>query len=204
MDVITKRKRLRWLSLAMGALVLALSACGKDRTLRWTEDVVLPDSRVVTLKREQYFDEGGFVSAHSFDFQHPVTRDLVRWSTDGFFRLVALFLVKDVPHILVKPTFGKQHEQAGCPDPLIFIYRYEAPAWVQVPYAQSPVRVIRNNVTLDPKLDRKLIESSGFKVSAGAINTIFERVREQYYGINLDRFPTQTFKCPAQKRINFQ
>jgi hypothetical protein len=204
MAVKQKRTRVPWLLLALGALALVLTACFKDPTLRWTEDVVLPDARVVTLKREQHFDEGGFVAAHWFEFQHPVTRELVRWNTDGFFRLVALFLVQDVPHILVKPTFGKQLEQAGCPDPSMFIYRYEAPAWVQVPYAQSPVRVVRNNVTTDPKADRKLIETNGFKVPAGGIHTRYAKVREYAYGINLDRYPAQTFKCPAQKRINFQ
>src|SRR5690606_29728783 len=109
----------------------AATACGKDPTLRWTEDVVLPDTRVVTLKREQFFDEGGFVAAHSFEFQHPTTHELVRWDTDGFFSLVALFLVQDVPHILVRPTFGGHNEQAGCPEPSMFIYRYEDAAWSQ-------------------------------------------------------------------------
>lgn len=205
-NVIAKPERtgFLWWHAVLAVLVLASPACFKDPTLRWTEDVVLPDARVVTLKRQQHFDEGGYVAAHSFEFQHPATRELVRWNTDGFFRLVALFLVQDVPHILVKPTFGRQQEQAGCPEPLMFIYRYEASAWVQVPYAQSPVRVVRNNVTMDPKADRKLIEANGFKVPAGSIHTRYAKVREHAYGINLDRYPAQTFTCPAQRRINFQ
>jgi hypothetical protein len=190
--------------LSLGLLMLALSACFKAPTLRWTEDVELPDTRVVTLKREQHFDEGGYVAAHSFEFQHPVTREIVRWNSDGFFGLVALFLVQDVPYILVKPTFGKEAEQAGCPDPSMFIYRYESAVWVQVPYAQSPVKFVARNVTSDPKADRKLIEANAFRIPAGSIDTGYAPIDAPSFSIDLSKVPTQTFKCPTLKRVNLQ
>lgn len=204
-------------------VTMLLIACGNS-DLVWTEDVQLPDGRVVTLKRIQHFDEGGYVAGHSFEFEHPVSKQLVRWQsdaalyapaapqaatwqkrpTDGFFTLVALFMVQDVPHILVAPTFGGHNEAAGCPYPSMFIYKYSGTAWQQVPYAASPVREVKNNTTMDPKSDRDHIKAMQFKLSVGQINVLSHPVDQHYYGINLDKMPTQTFQCPAQRRFDFQ
>ncbi len=192
--------------------------------LVWEESVVLPDQRVVVLKRVQHFDEGDYVGAHSFEFEHPVTKQVVKWQsdaalyvstlpqaanwqkrpTDGFFSLVALFMVQDVPHILVSPTFGGQNEQAGCPHPSMFVYKYTGTRWEQIPYAANPVRVVTNNTTIDPKSNREYIKATGFKVPAGGVRVIRHPSEEHYYGVNLDRFPAQVFQCPNQKRFDFR
>lgn len=211
-------------AVALTLWLAALPGCVADRTLRWTEDVQLPDGRVVTLKRIQSFDEQGFVDAHSFEFEHPVTKEMIRWHSDvalyapelpqpaarqkrpttGFFRLVALFMVNDVPHILVSPTFGGQNEQAGCPYPSMFIYKHVGGGWQQVPYAQSPVREVTNNTTMDPKYDREHIKASNFKIAAGGVRVLSHPVDQHNYGINLNKLPVQVFHCPAQKRFALQ
>lgn len=205
-------------------LLLTLSGCFSDPPLRWEESVVLPDRRVIVLKREQHFDERGFVAAHSFEFEHPETKQIVKWHsnaalyaqelplaanwqkrpTDGFFSLVALFIVQDVPHILVRPTFGGHTEAAGCPNPVILVYRYSENEWQQVPYAKSPIRNISNNTTIDPKADRDYITRSRFKIPAGGVRKLGSHVDKQLYGIDLDKFPTQVFECPKQKRFDFK
>lgn len=205
--------------------LVGLSGCfGPPADLKWTEDVVLPDGRVVSLKRIQHFDDQGFVDAHSFEFEHPQTKQLVKWQSDvalytpalaqaatwqkrsssGFFRLVALFMVQDVPHILVKPTFGGHDEHAGCPYPSMFIYRYVGTTWQQIPYAQSPVREINNNTTMDPKQDRDYISANNFKIAAGGVKVLNHSRDQHYYGLYLDKFPAQVFQCPAQKRFDLQ
>lgn len=176
----------------------------KTPTLRWEESVVLPDQRIVVLKREQHFDEGGYVGAHSFEFQHPVTKQTVNWQSDGFFRLVAVFMVQDTPLILLQPTFGIHNEWAGCPYPSMFIYKYNGANWQQIPYAESPVREIKNNTTMDPKLDRDYITASHYQIPAGGVKIISHPSDQHYYGINLEKFPAQIFQCPSQKRLNFQ
>ena len=186
--------------------------------------MVLPDQRVVVLKRVQYFDEGGYVVAHSFEFDHPVTKQLVKWqsdaalyapaspqaatwqkrSSDGFFSLVALFMVQDVPHILVSPTFGGQNEQAGCPYPSMFVFKYTGTTWEQIPYAASPIKTVDENVTVDPKADRDYIKANNYKLAAGAVKVRHDTVLPHVHGIYLDRFPTQIFQCPQQRRFDFQ
>lgn len=211
-------------TLLLVVLLATISGCSADSTLRWEESVVLPDGRVVVLKREQHFDEGDYVGAHSFEFQHPVTKQVVKWQSeaalhapalpqaanwqkrpsDGFFRLVALFMVHDVPHILVAPTFGGHNEAAGCPYPSMFVYRYDGSGWKQVPYTASPVREVKNNTTIDPKADRDYIKASRHKLSAGAVKVRADSVEPHRQGLLLDKFPAQEFQCPKKKRFDFQ
>ena len=214
----------KFIWLALVTLLLTLSGCFSDPTLRWEESVVLPGGGVVVLKRVQHFDEGDYVGAHSFEFQHPVTKQTVKWQSDaalhapaspqaatrqkspsdGFFSLVALFMVQDAPHILIKPTFANHNEWAGCPYPSMFIYKYTGTNWEQIPYAASPVRMLENNTTTDPKRDRDYIKGTGFKIAAGGVRVTRHSANQHYYGINLDKFPTQVFQCPKQKRFDFQ
>jgi hypothetical protein len=184
--------------------VLTLSACFQPSPLKWDESVVLPDGRIVVLHRIQNFDEYDHVAAQSFEFEHPVTKTTVSWRTDGFFTLVALFMVGGEPHIVVTPTFGSHNEQAGCPYPLMFIFRFNGKAWQQIPYAQSPIRVMVNNTTLDPKADRDYIKASGNRLGPGGVKVRNDPMSQEYQGLNMDKFPTQIFQCPEQKRFDFQ
>lgn len=201
-----------------------LGGCSANADLKWTEDVVLPDGRVITLKRVQHFDKDDYVDAHSFEFEHPVTKQTVRWQSDaalyapqlpqpamrqkrpteGFFRLVALFMVEDVPHILVTPTFGGHSEAAGCPNPPMFVYRNVGSGWQQIPYASSPLHEIHGNTTSDPKLNRDYIKTKRFKLAPGEVRVLNDPVAWMYHGINLNKIPAQVFHCPAQKRFDFK
>ena len=211
-------------TLFLVVLLATISGCSADSTLRWEESVVLPDGRVVVLKREQHFDEGDYVGAHSFEFQHPVTKQVVKWQSeaalhapalpqaanqqkrpsDGFFRLVALFMVQDVPHILIRPTFASHTEWAGCPYPTMFIYKLNGSEWQQVPYAASPVREVNNNATMDPKADRNYIKTNKYKLAAGMVKVRNDPVEPYRHGLFLDKYPTQVFQCPKLKRFDFQ
>jgi hypothetical protein len=184
--------------------VLTLSACLQSSPLKWDESVVLPDGRIVVLHRIQNFDEYDHVAAHSFEFEHPTTKQTIRWQSDGFFRLVALRMVDKTPHILVTPTFGSHYEQAGCPYPPTFIFRFTGRDWQQIPYAQSPVRVVVNNTTLDPKADRDYIKASGNRLGAGEVKVRNDSMISEHQGLNIDKFPTQVFQCPERKRFDFQ
>ncbi len=42
--------------LRYATLLLAVTACSGPAPLKWEESVVLPDGRIVVLKREQHFD----------------------------------------------------------------------------------------------------------------------------------------------------
>ena len=194
------QRRLKRIFLA--ALLLLLVGCFAPAPLQWEESVVMPDGRVVVLKRVQHFDEGDYVAAHSLEFQHPVTKQKITWQNDGFFRLVALFMVQNVPYILVKPTFAVHNEYAGCPYPRMLIYKYVGPDWQQIPYAASPIESIDENVTVDPKAERDYIKASNSKLAAGKIKVRRDAVLPHEHGLYLKKFPTQVFQCPLQKRID--
>jgi hypothetical protein len=183
---------------------LTLSACFQPSPLKWDESVVLPDGRIVVLHRVQNFDEYDHVAAHSFEFEHPTTKQAIRWQSDGFFRLVALLMVEEKPHILVTPTFGSHNEQAGCPYPPMLIFRFTGRDWQQIPYAQSPVRLVVNNTTLDPKADRDYIKGRGNRLGAGGVKVRNDPMIPEHQGLNMDKFPTQVFQCPERKRFDFQ
>jgi hypothetical protein len=185
-------------------LFSSLVGCSSSSTLNWEESVLLPDGRILVLRRKQHFDKNDYLSAHSFEFQHPTTNKTVTWQSDGFFSLVAIFLIGDVPHILLRPTFSVDTERAGCPYPVVLIYKLDDANWQQIPYAASPLREIHNNTTLDPKVDRGYIKASSFRLRPGEIRVRNPSVDEQYYGLNLNKFPVQVFQCPNQKRIELR
>jgi hypothetical protein len=172
--------------------------------LAWDESAVLPDKQVLVLKRVQTFDERGYEKAQSLEFTHPVTKQLVRWQSDDFFSLRAVFMDQGFPHIVVAPTFSSHNEWAGCPFPSAFIYKFIGQSWQQVPYALSPVKQLIGNVTADPKSDRERIKASGFRLAPGLIRAPEGAVNAHTPGLYFDKFPVQVFECLAQKRFNFQ
>jgi hypothetical protein len=184
--------------------VLTLGGCFQPSPLTWEESVILPDGRIVLVHRVQNFDKYDHVAASSFEFLDPTTKRPISWKTDGFLTLVAIFMFNETPYIVVTPTFGSHQEQAGCPYPLMFIFRFGGKDWQQIPYAQSPVRIVVNNTTMDPKSEREHIRSSNYRLGAGEIKILNDPVRGEYQGLNLDKFPTQVFQCPERKRIDFQ
>jgi hypothetical protein len=73
-------------AIAAGLLCsMLLAACGSS-DLTWTEDVKLPDGRVITLKRWVEFKGGSShlgdpstESRQSLEFKHPDTGEIVKW-----------------------------------------------------------------------------------------------------------------------------
>ena len=119
---------------------LALCACApKDNPLIWTEEVVMPDQRVVTLKRIQHFDEGDYVGAHSFEFEHPTTKQMIKWESGAVVNLslLTVFMWENKAYILTSPRFGIDNQNAGCPYPSVLLFRWDGSAWTQVLYAQK-------------------------------------------------------------------
>ncbi len=80
------KHKLRCLSYAQLLVCSTLLAgCGSG-DLTWTEDVRLPDGRVITLKRwvefeggSSHFREPSTESRQSFEFKHPDTGEIVKW-----------------------------------------------------------------------------------------------------------------------------
>ena len=107
-----------WGVLALVAAACLLSGC-TDR-LKWTEEVRLPDGRVVKLERYQKFDGRpaepfgpSTESEYSFEFRMPGTGDEIRWRNKGELATVALAIDDGVPTLLTSPRTGTISNSMG-------------------------------------------------------------------------------------------
>lgn len=185
--------------------LLAAGCFGRDDSIKWTEDVRLPDGRVVTLTRYQEFKgphELGrtpTASDYWFEFKHPDGGETVRWQSNRDLATLALMLDGKVPVLLVKPQFGSSMERFNCPNPPYMLYRYESGAWVMAPIAQVPVKRLRVNMTFSPKDSRQQIAASGYRLSAEDTSMSFHNHRR--FVIDFTLMKEQTFALENCGRI---
>ena len=182
-----------------------LLACNKGVSpLKWTEDVRLPDERIVTLTRQQNFDDFDYVSSHWLEFRHPDTGETIRWENSGTMRNVELFIHERQVNIVVTPTFASHSDLSGCPEPPYFIYRYNAGQWEQYPLLQSPLKQIKENVTIDPKLAREDIKKHNNQLTSRDIDGFIFNHRSEPVNFDLNKITEQKFFCPQQRRHNLK
>ncbi len=112
---------------SMRSTAMKLVGCFSDSNLSWTEDVKLPDGRVVTLSRYVEFKGGGSQfgdpsteSLIRFEFKHPSSGEVVRWESTKQQKLqktIALWLDNGKPMLLTEPAYGGELFAYGCPNP---------------------------------------------------------------------------------------
>lgn len=177
-------------------LTVLLTACDKASSpLKWTEDVRLPDGRIVSLMRYQEFkgwrDLGSppTVSDYWFVFKHPDTGQIVRWQSGRELRTDALMMDGRLPVLLVTPDFSEA-DRYHCPNPPYLLFRFEG-SWKQVPVEQIPVKRFRVNMTFAPSESRELIESSRYHLTAEQTSNSMHSYRP--YIINFSLMKEQTF-----------
>jgi hypothetical protein len=159
---------------ALIAVLLPLAACGNGG-LKWTEDVLLPDGRTVTLTRYQEF-KGPSVpfqppteSYYWFEFKNPDTGKKVRWENDRYLATVALSLNGAIPQLLTSPNFSGAFK-FNCPDPPYLLFRYVEGRWVQVPLLEIVPIVITSNMTsFNVRYVRQFIEANHGHLSAANV-----------------------------------
>lgn len=139
---------------AVLTLIVCVAGCMKDDTkLRWTEDVLLPDGRTVTLTRYQEFKGPGEIgqppseSYYWFEFKHPDTGETVRWETKREPGSVTLFVHQQVAMLLAAPRFGSGLRDFGCPNPHYLLYRHVGGKWERVDLSSIQIKQLRSNMT---------------------------------------------------------
>lgn len=200
----------RWarltLMIMMAPLIIAVGACklGDSDPLKWTEDVKLPDGRIVTLTRYQEFKGTHEIgdtpnqSDYWLEFKNPTTGELVKWEQKGSgLSTLALMMDGDAPILLVTPDFGRAPREYDFPNPPYLLYKYEK-SWVKVDLSSIPIKRIRVNMTFAPKDSRKLIIDSGGKLSA--LSTSATEFMGRPYWINFSRMNRQTFGAESHGR----
>lgn len=189
-------------------LPLWLTSCGgqfgeRTNPLRWTEDVTLPDGRIVTLKREQHFAAHDLIGKYSFEFQHPDTKQAVRWENEGNWKTVAIYVELGVVYLVVEPKFGGHEEMAGCPSPRQIVYQFKGNAWEQVPLLSSPRKVVESNLIRDPKAARESIISNRRSLDARATLEA-TKIHGAVQLVDFSRVTEQAFLCKERQKIDLK
>ena len=146
-------------------------------TDEWSEDVALHDGRFVKVEREEYwttklhFTDSFFglptvpyfrsqgADRYWLKFEHPDTRETIRWKGERHYEPVLLDIVDGVPYLVAFGGPNKSTEKIyGCPElPYVFL-KYEKGIWGQwtpIPVEAAP-QVLRNsNLSLPPSGNRQ-------------------------------------------------
>jgi hypothetical protein len=200
----------RSIATSTAALLLAggLASCARN-DLKWTEDVRLPDGRVVTLERYVEFKGGasnfGDPSTDSLQrlsFTHPSTGEVIRWESSkeaGRLTTIALWMSQETPRLLVQPTYGGDLIRFKCPNPPYLLVEHVQSQWRSVPLAQIGVDSLRANMTthlMESGL-REKIEGSGLRLNADQTADSYTyrngNVRVPYV-LDFKGMPEQTFR----------
>jgi hypothetical protein len=190
----------RWALMgAVGLLVAAVGACkpSDSDALKWTEDVKLPDGRIVTLTRYQEFKGPHEIgdtpnqSDYWLEFKNPVTGEMVKWEQKGpGLSTLVLMMDGDAPILLVTPDFGNSSREFNRPNPPYLLYKYEK-SWEKVDLTSIPIKRVKVNMTFAPKDRRQLIIDSHGKLDA--LVTSESEFMGRPYWINFTRMKRQTF-----------
>jgi hypothetical protein len=194
----------RWSIVLAWACLLTLSACSDG--LKWSEDVRLPDGRVVTLNRQVEFEgpTGGPGGPHTESFQRiefvsPIDGDTVVWENrrpNAMLGVVALWADGRRLRILTAPLYGGDEFKVGCPNPPYLVYEYSSGEWKPLAWNQIPRMAIRANVTTQPLYARALIERSRKHLTAEQTsNSLYTLANgfEVPYVVNLEPDIKQSF-----------
>ena len=141
-----------WGVLALVAASYLLSGC-TDR-LKWTEQVRLPDGRVVKLERYQEFDGPATYpygpptqSESGFEFRMPGTGGKVRWKDKGELATVALAIDNSVSTLLTTPRTGTSLRHFRCSSPPYLAFQYQDGNWARISLNDVPRQDRHPNLT---------------------------------------------------------
>ena len=139
--------------------------------LDWTEDVLLPDGRVVTLKRHQEFrgphqiGKQPSASAYWFAFINPDTGENIRWESKLAISTLVLMIHKKIPYLLTSPTFGSVYQIFNYPNPPYILYMHINNEWKIIELENIPFKLVRVNMSYNLNDRRKNIEQSNYHLN---------------------------------------
>lgn len=198
--------------------ITPLMACGVS-DLKWTEDIRLPDGRVLVLFRWVEFEGGSshlgdpsVESSQQFEFKHPDTGAIVKWqnrSEQGNLRTIALWLEHGRPFLLGTPAYGGDSRKYNCPNPPYLLYEYAGGQWQTKPLAQISLKQIRANLTFAPLERRSDILRNGRHLGVEQTSNSYaaaDGVHFVPYVIRFEGMPPQTFReedCSRSSNLNY-
>lgn len=183
----------------------ALMACTSDTDLRWTEDVKLPDGRILAISRWVEF-KGSYAlgdtpneSQQRLEFRHPDTGETVKWaasSETGMLNTVALMMDGGRPMLLSIPALAGDYFKFNCPNPPYMLFVYVDGSWLTSSYDVIKTSTVHANLTTHVKARRKEIEANNKRLSVTQTSdsyTYLGGTRKVPFVIDFSSKPKQTF-----------
>jgi hypothetical protein len=165
------------------------------------------DGRVVTVRREQWFDAGtaedgsGLRGRMVIRFAHPNSGLQIIWDSPYGLQSQALLIDGERVLLLVAPGVGSTEEAAGCPFPLSMLFEYQGSQWRQVPFGSSPVQRVVGNMVRDPKSKLVSIRGASYRLDASATaGAALDPGRGRDYIVDLASAPEQVYRCPSKRK----
>ena len=178
--------------------------------LDWTEDVLLPDGRVVTLKRHQEFKGGHEIgedpteSNYWFEFANPNNGEQIKWEqNDSPHNLsgLVLFFEEGACYILTTPRFFAGLIKYNYPNPPYLLFKYNKNTWEMVPLDKIPIKTLRVNMSYDIKKIRSDIKEKGWHLSSEITLNSYYRGSALPYLINFNKQKTPQVFGVGNRRI---
>lgn len=157
-------------------VIAGVAGCSDNASLRWTEDVMLPDGPIITLDRYVEFKGGASrpgdpstESLQKLSFRHPASGATIRWensATEGLLRTIALWIEHDTPVLLTRPAYGGDSRKYKCPNPPYLLLAHVNGRWQLKPLADIGLDRLRSNMTSYVFEDRRRIEEGKHHLTA--------------------------------------
>lgn len=197
-------------------LLINLTGCKvsdnqSEGDLRWTENVAIPDGRIIKLTRHQEFkgphELGQPPSASNYwiEFENPDTGEKVKWQQSHageYLNGVALFIHQGAPYLLTMPAMGRSWERYKCPNPAYILFKKPTKSdWVKVPLEDIPIKQIRANMTFDVQEKASAIRKSNHVLGAQETSKSYVGANQKFL-IDLSSIETHKFDWPNCKEFN--
>jgi hypothetical protein len=178
----------RWLrpGVLVALAVLGVLAAGVyyvfPHPLAWREEVALPDGGSVSVTWRVWFVAGEpghmMVGRQQLTFAHPTTGRPVVWEDPGTIgsRLHTILLAVDAGRLFLVglAATGPDYDGFDCPTPPYIVLRYDAAAWVRVPFGDLPTRFAQANLLTYPGDD--VLRGAKYALTATQVAAHFARV----------------------------
>ena len=154
------RKYIAW-SVIVVIVLTGLATCRTYmHTVRWQEQVPLPNGRTLMIDRSLEYDPSGLripgdgnpLKEQIVRFKLPGTKQQITWKSNygvGYvdaLQLVAIEIFDEVPYVVAVPLSCHAYNRWDRPSPPYVILKYVDRKWARVQFNEFPVKKVKSNV----------------------------------------------------------
>lgn len=122
------------------------------KTVKWGQEVLLQDGRVIFVERvseqtEKLFPENAILDRkQSLRFRNPDTNEEISWTIPKGLVPKILDFDNRIPYLVLQAHTVADYNNWGCPNPPYLVYQFDGSRWMSLPFEQLPSRIERRNL----------------------------------------------------------